>query len=247
MWHKQLTTNLSSHYKENLPKLSISDDRIENVDTFQHVKYKKPLEMVTEIQKQIRLAPAELTFAIQCGELRGTGRHANCDQHVLSLSSESQDSSTQLRSKAPCDRAPAATSWTFLFGLFPSPVLTQGIWEKGWSSTLGTKGFRQELLLTPQPRAEARKGPTQLKLGDLSFNMSLNRGPHSSTGSDPTEKSTLSLQLLTVETDQYPQQLLNICKSWGLRGLEPSVTLVTVCKSSMRGRAQFCNSVHLSC
>lgn len=121
------TTNLSSHYKENSPKLSISDDRIENVDTFQHVKYKKPLEMVTEIQKQIRLAPAELTFASQCGELRGTGRHANCDQHLLSLSLESQDSSAQLRSKAPCDRTPPGTSWTFLFGLFPSPVLTQGI------------------------------------------------------------------------------------------------------------------------
>lgn len=46
-----LTTNLSSHYKENSPKLSISDDRIKNVDSFQHVKYKKSLEMVTEIQK----------------------------------------------------------------------------------------------------------------------------------------------------------------------------------------------------
>lgn len=68
--------------------------------------------------------------------------------------------------------------------------------------------------------------------------MSLNRGPHSSTGGNPTEKSTPSLQLLTVERDQYPQQLLNICKSWGLRGLEPSVTLVTVYKSSMRGREQ---------
>lgn len=71
--------------------------------------------------------------------------------------------------------------------------------------------------------------------------MSLNRGPHSSTGSDPTEKRTPSLKLLTVEKDEYPQQLLNICKSWGPRGLEPSVTLVTVYKSSMRGRTQFCN------
>lgn len=77
--------------------------------------------------------------------------------------------------------------------------------------------------------------------------MGLNRGPHSSTGSDPTEKRIPSLQLLTVERDQYPQQLLNICKSWGLRGLEPSVTLVTVYKSSMRGREQFCRSVHPSC
>lgn len=76
--------------------------------------------------------------------------------------------------------------------------------------------------------------------------MNLNRGPHSSTGSNPTEKSTPSLQLLTVERDQYPQQLLNICKSWGLRGLELSDPCNCL-QILNEGQGTICNSVHLSC